>query len=391
MKYIHTLHCRISDLIVKSITVCFVACFISLFFGSCRKEVADKADDETEVIDFTSFSEIEVAEFPEAIVREKMYINLDGSNEELLFSKIDRVKIINDRIYVLGRQDIRTKKLLVFDRTGTGIGAVGRRGQGPEEYIQISSFDVNERGDIFFIDGTLDKDRVFVFDRNLQFVSVQRLPFEADIIKCLPGNRLLFGLASWNKGLNAPMKLAVTDRDLNTEHAYVEYDEYIDINFWLSDCFFIDVDGRIQYNKHIDNNVYEISQEGNLVKTYRFDFGKKNMPDIYKKDLETNWEELKRYCFLLNFTAVTDRYIMGTLQDRGQKKAYVVDRNSRKLYTIKNPRSEKLSDMTCYTDNLFITFLYFDKYEDLESENLPPEVQKHIEDGNFTICLNHLK
>ncbi|MDR1222707.1 MAG: 6-bladed beta-propeller [Tannerella sp.] len=350
-----------------------------------------KSDGETEVIDFTSFSEVEVEKFPETIVREKMYINIDASNEDLLFSGIDRVKITDDRIYILGRQDIRTKKLLVFDRTGAGIGAVGRRGQGPEEYLQISSFDVNERGDIFFIDGTFVNDRVFVFDKNLQFVSVRKLPFEADIIKCLPGNRLLFGLASWNKGLNAPMKFAVTDSDLNTEQAYVEYDEYIDSNFWLSDCFFIDVNGRIQYNKHINNNVYEISPEGNLAKTYRFDFGKKNMPDIYKKDLETNWAEIKRYCFLLNFTAVTDRYIMGTLQDRGQIKAYIVDRNSRKLYTIKNSRPEKLSDMGYYTDNLFITFLYPGKYEDLNSENLPPEVKKHIEDENFTICLNHLK
>jgi hypothetical protein len=384
-----------SDLIFKSITVCFVACFISLFFGSCRKEIADKPDGETEVIDFASFSEIEVEKFPKAIVREKMYINLDASNDELLFSKIDRVKIINDRIYILGSQGIRMKALLVFDRTGTGIGAVGRRGQGPEEYIQISSFDVNERGDIFFIDGTLDKDRVFVFDRNLQFVSVRRLPFEADIIKCLPGDRLLFGLASWNEGQNAPMKLAVTDRDLNTEQAYVEYGEYIDINNWLSDCFFIDVDGRIQYNKHIDNNVYEISPEGALVKTYRFDFGKKNMPDIYKKDIETNLMEIEKHRCLLNFTAITDRYILGTLYDQGRRKAYVADRNSRKLYTITYRTGmsypESLSNMGYYADNRVITFIYPGKYEDLNSENLPPEVKEHIENENFTICLNCLK
>jgi hypothetical protein len=383
------------DLIFKSITVCVVVCSLSLFLGSCRKEAANKPDGETEVIDFTSFSEIEVERFPEAIVREKTYINLDASTDELLFSRIDRVKIIHDRIYILGRQGVRTRKLLVFDWTGTGIGAVGRRGQGPEEYIQISSFDVNERGDIFFIDGTLDKDRVFVFDRNLQFVSVRRLPFEADIIKCLPGDRLLFGLASWNKGQNAPMKLAVTDRDLNTEQAYVEYDEYIDTTNWLSDCFFIDAGGRIQYNKHIDNNVYEISPEGALMKTYRFDFGKKNMPDIYKKDIEMNLMEMEKYDCLLNFTAITDRYIMGTLYDQGRRKAYIADRNSRKLYTIayrtEMPYPESLSNMGHYTDDRFITFIYPGKYKDLHSEDLPPEVKEHIENENFTICLNCLK
>jgi hypothetical protein len=362
---------------------------MALSYAGCQRHGGAATSDGVEVIDFTSFSETEVEKFPDAIVRERTYINIDASNEELLFSKIDKIKIINDRIYILGRQDIRTKKLLVFDRTGAGVGAVGRRGQGPEEYLQISDFDVNERGDIFFIDGTFSNDRIFIFDKNLQFVSVRKLPFEADILKCLPDDRLLFGLASWNKGQNAPMKLAVTDRGLNTEQAYVEYDEYIDINIWLSYCFFIDVDGRIQYNKHIDNNVYEISPEGNLTKTYRFDFGKKNLPDIYKKDIEANLKEMERYCYLLNFAAITDRYILGTLSDRGRTKAYVADRNSRKLYTIEMP--DKLSDMSLYADNRFITYLYPGKYENLESENLPPEVKKHIEDENFTICLNHLK
>ncbi|MDR1338841.1 MAG: 6-bladed beta-propeller [Prevotellaceae bacterium] len=357
--------------------------------AGCQHHGGTATSDGVEIIDFTSFSETEVEQFPDAIVRERTYINIDASNEELLFKAIDKIKIINDRIYIMGRQDVRTEKLFVFDRTGAGVGVVGQRGQGPEDYLQISDFDVNERDDIFFMDGTFNNDRVFVFDKNLQFVSVRKLPFEADILKCLPGDRLLFGLASWNRGQNASMKLAVTDRDLNTEQAYMEYDEYIDEVIWVSYYFFIDVDGRIQYNRQIDNNVHEISPEGNLTKTYRIDFGKKNLPDIYKKDIEANREEMKRYCYLLNFAAITDRYILGTLSDRGRIKAYIADRNSRKLYTMGMP--DKISDMSLYADNLFITYLYPGKYEDLESKNLPPEVKKHIEDENFTICLNHLK
>jgi hypothetical protein len=365
---------------------------LALSFTACqRQREAVEPDRETEVIDFEAFSETEVEDFPEAIVEGKTYINLDASKAEMLFSEITRVKVINNRVYIMDR----LKKLLVFDWTGTAIGAVGRRGQGPEEYLQVSDFDVNARGDIFFIDGTGGQDRIFVFDRNLQFVSVRDLPFEADIIKCLPDDRLLFGLASWNTGRNAPMKLAVTDRDLNTEHAYAGYDEYTDINIWVSNCFFMNVDGRIQYNKQIYNNVYEISPEGVLLKTCRFDFGRKNVPDIYKKDIEKNWDELGKCCFLLNFAVITDSYIMGPMQDRGQIKAYIADRNTRKLYTIRNrtemPHRETISDMSNYTDSQFITVIYPGKYDDLENRNLPPEVKKHIEDENFTICLNRLK
>jgi hypothetical protein len=119
------------------------------------------------------------------------------------------------------------------------------------------------------------------------------------------------------------------------------------------------------------------------------------MPDVYKKDIEMNRKEIEKYCCLLNFTAITGRYIMGTLYDQGRIKAYVADRNSRKLYTITyhtgTPYPEMLSNMSHYTDNQFITFIYPGKYEDLDSENLPPEVREHIENENFTICLNRLK
>jgi hypothetical protein len=345
-----------------------------------------------EDIDFESFSVTEVEEFPETVVRNKEYINLDGSKEEMLFGWIDKIKIIDGRIYVL---DKRMRKLLVFDMSGAGIGTVGKRGPGPEEYLNISDFDVNTKGDIYFVDGTHDDDRLFVFDRDLRFVYVKKLPFETDLVKCLPNDKLLFGLAAWNKGMNAPMKIARTDMKLKTEQAWIKYDRDVDVNAWVSDCFFINVKGCIQYNKQIDNLVYEISPEGLLIRAYRFDFGRRNLPDIYRKDIGENWDEVQKYCFLLNFAVITRNHIAGTLQDRQQIKAFIADRNTRKLYTQKNrstmPNMDIISNMSGYFDDQVISFIYPGKYEDLERTTLPQDVKKHVRDENFTVCLSFLQ
>jgi hypothetical protein len=210
---------------------------------------------------------------PASVIKDKKYIKLDATNEDYFFKTISKISIVGENIYIL---DKRLKKLIVFDTAGTGIGCVGRRGQGPGEYLQITDFSVNERGDIYFIDGTFDNDRLFVFDKHRQFVSAKKIPFEADIVQCLPDDKLLFGLASWNNEReSASRKIAIVNSELDIERVYGEYDEYVDNNFWISSYMFINTRDCILYNKPIDNYVYEFSLEGQLQKAYFFDFGKK--------------------------------------------------------------------------------------------------------------------
>jgi hypothetical protein len=261
---------------MKSKTFILYLALALLYTGCHAKKELSEPGFETEMIDFSSFREME-DDMPQDLVKEVKYIRLDCSNDDMLFKGIDKIKINNSRLFILDR---RIKKLFVFDREGAGIGTVGRLGQGPGEYLQITDFDVNESGDIYFIDGTGgDNDRLFVFNKELRFVSVTKMPFEADIIHCLRNNKLLFGLSSWNKGENSAMKIAVTDSGLKTEQTCLEYDEYQDDGFWISDYCFVEIGDRLQYNKQIDNTVYEFSDDGQPVKAYRFDFGGKNVPD----------------------------------------------------------------------------------------------------------------
>jgi hypothetical protein len=358
-----------------------------LFHSSCNtKKEQPKMDVAVETVDFFSFNKLEVEEIPASVIKNKKYIKLDGNNEDCFFKKINKISIADDHIYIL---DWRLKKLIVFDMTGTGIGCVGSRGQGPEEYLQITDFSINEKGDIYFIDGTLDKDRLFVFDRNRKFVSVKRMPFEANVIQCLLDGKLLFGLASWNKGgESASRKIAITNSNLDIEQLYGEYDEYVDYSFSISSDRFIHTGDRILYNTSIDNYVYEFSPEGQLQKAYFFDFGKKNVPNECRKDIEGNLEKFKHYCCLKNFTVVNNEYILGTLWDDAKTKHFVVDKNNKTLYLTKKEIADAdNSHFSGYCNNQIISYIYPGKYDDIQATDFPADVKKHVEDENFVLCL----
>jgi hypothetical protein len=343
---------------------------------------------ETETVDFQSFKKTEGI-IPENIIKNKKYILLDSSSDNILFKGIDKIFIRNNRVYIL---DKRLKKLIVFDIEGRGIGRVGQIGQGPEEYLQISDFDVNENGDIYFIDGTGGgSDRLFVFNKNLQFVFKKDMPFEADIVHCLPNGKLLFGLSTWNKGENENMRFAITGADMKTEQSLIEYDEYFDDAYWISGYTFVETESGILYNKPIDNYVYQFSRAGSLDKAYYFDFGSKNVPDDDKKDIEGNRAKYENYCCLKNFTVINDNYILGTLWDKLKTKPFIIVRKDRELYIGEEVASGDLSWITGFYDNKFISYIYPGKYENIQNMDLPDSVKQYVEDENFVLCINELK
>jgi hypothetical protein len=375
---------------MKNRLLTLVVFVLILLCSSCStKQRQIEIEAEVEVIDFFSLNKVEVDEIPASIIKEKKYIKLDASSDEFLFKRINKVIIHNDSIYIL---DTRIKKLIVFDKTGRGIGCVSSRGQGPGEYLQIEDFDIDSLGNVYFIDGRGSNDRLFVFDKTFQFVSVKKMPFEADIISCLPNNKLLFGLSSWNKWANASKQVAITDMELKTEQSYLQYDEYIDEAYWISSYMFINTEDHILYNKQISNYVYEISPEGQLQKAYLFDFGKKNVPNPYKKDIEGNLDKFKRFCCLKNFVVINDKYIFGTLWDDTKTKNFIVDKNDKTVYLTKKEIADAdNSNFSGYCNNQIISYIYPGKYDDIQAMDFPADVKKHIEDENFVLCLYTLK
>ena len=366
---------------MKAITLCSAITISLLCVGCSPKKIVDSKI-AMETIDFGSFRVVE-GFIPEYVIKNKRFITLDTSQDDFLFGNIRKVKIVDDVVYILAWQPPRSYKLIVFDSNGLGIGKVGNVGRGPGEYLQITDFDVNDAGDIYFIDGTGAPDRLFLFDKNLQYISVLEMPFEANLIHCLPNNKMLFGLATWNKGEFANQKTVVTNIQLEAEASFLEYDAYIDHNFVISYDFFAQVNDKILYNTQTDNYIHQFAIDGALEKSYYFDFGKKNIPDEDKKDIEGNWEKFqKHYCCLKNFAIINNKYIAGLLLHEGKTKSFLVERETKTLNMIKE-------NISGFYKNQIISVLSQD-HIDILSEPLPISIQKHIENGGFVLCLYEL-
>ena len=69
------------------------------------------------------------------------FIPLETIEESLLFG-VDKLVVKNDLIYI---GDFYSKKIVVYDKTGKIKFVINRRGEGPEEYIDMKSFAVDKQ------------------------------------------------------------------------------------------------------------------------------------------------------------------------------------------------------------------------------------------------------
>lgn len=361
--------------------------FLFVVFISCEFNINKKNTVEIpcEKIDFNSFFLEEVESIPSHLINSKKYIKIDDSKENFIFRGIDKIKIFKDNIYILDR---RMKKLLVFNMEGEGIGMVGKLGQGPDEYLQITDFDVDNKGCVCIIDGVSNK--LMIYDSDFQIQKNIELNFEIDIIHCLDNNTFMLGLSAWNVGEFKDDRVVVTDFSNESVSRFLKYDKFIDNSYWISYYTFIESEDFIYYNKPIENELYVFSQHGDLLKKYQFDFGKNNVPNKYKMDIEKNLHKYEKYCCLKNFTVVTEKYIIGTLWEKLETKVFIVDRGNEFVYKLKTSADSDKSGFVGYYEGNIISYIYPGKYDDIYKEDLPEDIKEYINDDNIVICISDL-
>lgn len=369
----------------------FIILLVVCTLGCREKKVPQIANIPIEVIDFESLNEIN-ENIPKKFIKNKSYINISTANEDLLFGNIDHIKIKNDRIFII---DSQKKIFAVFDIHGNGIGKIGSVGRAPQEYLNTTSFSIDSAGRIYLIDGNIDK--INIYDKDFKFINSRPLPFEVDIIHCLPSGHLLLGLSSWNTKKNAKDKIIETDSNLLTQKSYHQYDEYIDNNTWFSDYYFTETAHSIFYNRPLDNIVYEFSKTGSPRKGYYFDFGKKEIPSEVKKDFEKYADRYKNTRGLIFFTVVSGNYILGQLrEDNGYRghKVFLIDRTMNTVYIEDKSIFSTLGYVIgCDGDRIISRITpgeYLVAISENKEVNLPPEVKKHLENEGFVLCISEL-
>lgn len=166
-------------------------CLSSFLFATCSGEKGEEKV--LAAIDFFPYKTTDITEMPSDILPDRNYITLK-INEDFAFVSIDKLLYKNGRLYLL---DFRMKRILVFDEEGDGQFVLSRNGRGPQEYLQVSDFDIDDKGGFWVLDA--QNDAIIHYLADGTFASTTKTCIECSFIKCAKNDLLLLAVSSWDK------------------------------------------------------------------------------------------------------------------------------------------------------------------------------------------------
>ena len=217
-----------------------------------QKAIKADIDNQDEVSIFDIFEKIEV-------------IPLE-TNDSCLIRGINKVICHNNLFYIF---DEFENKLLAFDNTGKFNYKIDDKGQGPEDYIRLSDFDIDKEKDILSL---LDPTKSEISEYNLEghFLRKYKLPEiigAYDAIKHLNNNVIAF----WTYDYDNRLKFISKDNNQIFNECFPEENDM----FRRVTMQFVVYENYL--SRSVDNNVYKILPEGTTSIAYTWDFGKLNV------------------------------------------------------------------------------------------------------------------
>jgi hypothetical protein len=248
---------------------------------------------------------------PNNVSDNPMSVDIDARHEVSVFDIFERIELIplettdesifrasNDLIYyngVLYILDGIGRKIFAFDSAGKFLFKIDDRGQGPQEYLHISDFEIDRQRNVMLV---LDpvSNSLFEYDLNGRFLHRQRLP---TIIGAYGWLRYLGDniIAFWT--FDNDNRLKFYDRNLDSifsEHLPLQERNMFD----LFSAGVFPNSNLLMRDAALNNNIYEIFPDGTYSIAYTWDFGRlnnsvamtRNFPDIPRSQEE--WEAVER-------------------------------------------------------------------------------------------------
>ena len=287
---------------------------------------------------------------------DSLYVVKLETNDNNIIGAIDELTIVNDTIYVLDSWS--TKTVCLFDMTGKFIRKIGRVGNGPGEYVEPTSFSVDDKN-ILIYDQWQHKG--LKYDHSGNLLSEHWLPFLCFKIIELPnGDVLCYGNDEDNEHLPEILdyKFWVCDSSYNTIKKvgyFHEHNKYI--RMMIRGLY--NYNGYRYYFDNKDNAYYKIKDNGDLELLFTLKFGNEKddrfyMDDNYSREMMIKGERyFITHCLKLN-NVIT--YSVPTIGPRETVFHNIVDNrilhySGTEIWSSQMSRVLFLSEIkTCYKD-----------------------------------------
>ncbi|MBQ8245542.1 MAG: 6-bladed beta-propeller [Lachnospiraceae bacterium] len=282
--------------------------------------------------DALSLTECKVSEYASSIE----YIPLEDSEECLLSTEL-QILIAAQYIFV---HDFNENKVYCFDKNGKFLNPIGKRGQGPGEYIRVSGIYADDTSrECFLMEPFLN--RINVYDYNGTFKRVIHVKSAPDRMIKLGDNYLLnHTLMNANKyELTMINPQGKTIRQSNREGN-------VKVGLLLWPPFFYSLEGNIYYKNYLSEDIYCIDKNLNRKKIYMIDLGNKKINSEEEQYDLVKGDRTKGKIVVCTLSAYRD-YLFIPYADSKNRYFAVYNKTNKKLFTPGlNAKSGFIDDLT---------------------------------------------
>ncbi|MBP6386478.1 MAG: 6-bladed beta-propeller [Pseudarcicella sp.] len=241
----------------------------------------------TKIIQLDNFDK----EFPTDFFVLKKCFSLQTTSESLI-GRIDKIMIANDLLFVLDAK--KSKNLFVFDIDGNFKGKITQIGEGPNEMLAPSGFDIDYKKKIVVIFSNNNR-RIVYYDFSLKPLKMFKMPvisydFAFDVEKGfwinyvdpqggMNGNTMFF--------YNNKQQLQKVGLSLDVKHLKNPF-------MWSGLGFFKNYLGELMTSPRFSNQIYQFDYKGNVELKYKISYPQNEIDKVYySKSLEEFKKESK--------------------------------------------------------------------------------------------------
>ena len=196
------------------------------------------------------------------------FVRLEKTDSSLL-GTISSVEVFEDRIFV--KDMLISKGIYIFDEKGNFICRPTVMGQGPQEFITLSDFKIDEKKKQLVVLDRYARTMTF-FDLDGEFIDRKRIDFTGEYFTILPdGKYVFFSDSSVIEGKNTVLG---TDEDFNILCTYYGVEQNHNFILGVPTRLSTNEQGVVMFSPPYDNKVYRVS-DTSFVPAYclKYSFG----------------------------------------------------------------------------------------------------------------------
>lgn len=267
---------------IKSYSYIFSLQLFICVFISCNNAV-NKANMSTEKIEHITIDIDKNAQVPfDSLITNFEFIKLE-TNDQNMIGRISQVLFVDSSIIVIDSENAQS--INVFDSNGKFKNKIGRIGNGPEEFAEISNvIIVPEKNLICVLDRPQKK--ILYFDLDGCFIYYERQPFMLDYFEYIDTEHKAFNaiaMYDYAYGSNRGNALLVTDSTNKIINSACEDTYRPDFNFNIKRPLRKYGD-QVFFSSNLTDSIY-IVEKNRVTPKYYIDIKTNPMPKLNRKKL----------------------------------------------------------------------------------------------------------